>query len=336
LIAAKILGAKKVILATEDNKPEAIDAMQRAAETLSSPIELEIIVAPTRYPSGGEKQTIELVTGKQVPKGKLPASLGIVVQNVGTLFAVYEAVIEHKPLTRRLVTLTGDKVNQPGNYWLPFGTPIKHLLGLHLFNGDITHFVVGGPLMGTRYTNTDLPVQKNTNCLIFASRASQSHPWVIESKPHQACIRCGECENVCPVNLLPQNLYWYARHDQWQQLDEYNLMDCIECGACAYVCPSEIPLVHYFRYGKSNLRLQARKKAKSDRAKARFEAKEARLAREKAERALKHQKAAEARRKSAQDAAQDPDGKKAAIQAALERVKAKKSNTTDHQSEDLS
>ncbi|MET1253842.1 electron transport complex subunit RsxC [Aliikangiella maris] len=341
LISARILAAQSIVIAIEDNKPEAIAALQHAildAKNFNTTqISLEICVAPTKYPSGGEKQTIELVTGKQVPKGKLPATLGLVVQNIATLYAIYQAVIQGLPLVRRLVTITGSLISRPGNYWIPFGTTIDELIEqFEIDRSSLSRIIMGGPLMGQSFYRFDLPVSKSTNCLIFNHDSPNTQRWLTESIPHQECIRCSECEKVCPVNLLPQQLYWFSQSDQWDNLQNQGLSDCIECGACAYVCPSEIPLVQYYRYAKSVIQHNEQKQIASDKAKQRFEFREMRLARAKAERANKHAKAAEARKKVTLND-DSLDNKKAAINEALARVKKKKSvqQTSESQSDNL-
>ncbi|WP_444994103.1 electron transport complex subunit RsxC [Aliikangiella sp. IMCC44359] len=327
-IAAKIVNAKSIIFAIEDNKTEAINVLSKAIKQLSSKtstVKITIKVAPTKYPSGGEKQTIELITGKQLPAGQLPASMGILIQNVATLHAVYQAIIYEKPLIDRLVTLTGNLIQKAGNYWIPFGMTINDIMSQ--FNIDTSRcerVIIGGPLMGQSVNDFNVPITKATNCLIFNSKDVDEKLWLTQSTQHQECIRCSECEKVCPVELLPQQLYWFSQSDQWENLENQGLFDCIECGACAYVCPSEIPLVQYYRYGKSVIRTNKNKQMLSEKAKQRFEFREMRLARAKAERALKHQRAAEARKKSANEETGNISNKKAAINEALERVKQKK------------
>lgn len=333
-IAAKIVSAKKIVFATEDNKPLAINRLHDEIVQSKFDVPMEIIVTPTKYPSGGEKQVIEIVTKQQVPSGALPASLGLLVQNVATLHAVFTAVAKGRSLCERLVTITGNLVPNPGNYWVGFGTPIEFLI--REFDIDIkqcTQVIMGGPLMGQSITDFSTPVTKATNCLIFNSNETEEKIWLTQASQHQACIRCGECDKACPVDLLPQQLYWFSQSEQWESAEKQGLFDCIECGACAYVCPSEIPLVHYYRYAKSNIRTNQKKNANAERAKKRFDFREMRLARAKAERALKHKKAAEARKKAAADQANDPGGKQTAINAALARVKQKRETQTKQQGE---
>jgi len=340
LITAQIVGASQIMIGIEDNKPEATNALaeqiskhlqQTRENNISSP-KIQIIVAETKYPSGGEKQLIQLLTGQQVPQNKYPAALGILVQNIATLFAIYDAVCNGQTLTHRLVTLTGNLVEKPGNYWIAFGTPLSHIISkLGIPTNKISKIILGGPLMGTAIDKTskecfselNIPTQKSTNCIIFNSDKSD----IMVSSPndvHDACIRCGECEVVCPASLVPQQLYWFAKSEQWEKLEQNNLRDCIECGACSYVCPSQIPLVSYYRFAKSEIKHLKTRKKKSELAKQRFDNRESRLARIKTEREKKRKKTAEARMLTAANKNKDPDGKKSAIQAALQRVKDKK------------
>ena len=328
LIAAKGVSAKKILIGIENNKPEAIKALSHSIQKIlddkqyKNLPEIKIIVTETRYPSGGEKQLIQLLTGMEVPQKQYPAELGILVQNVATLYAIYNAIVNSINLTERLVTITGDCVPTPGNYWIPFGSSVEHIArSLDIKLDENTSITFGGPLMGVSISNLNTPTQKSTNCIIFDSNLNSVNNYSVE---HSACIRCGDCEKVCPVSLLPQQLYWFSQSEQWDTLQEQNLFDCIECGACSYVCPSEIPLVGYFRFGKSEIKHLNAKQLKSDKAKLRFENRENRLARIKAEREEKRRKTAEARKLAAKNKAEDPDGKQRAIQAALERVKQKK------------
>ncbi|MCW8878921.1 MAG: electron transport complex subunit RsxC [Kangiellaceae bacterium] len=337
-ISAHIVGASDIIFATEDNKSAAIKALATSLEEEKDDkhtASMKIVVAPTKYPSGGEKQTIELVTGKQLPKGELPSSLGLLVQNVATLRAIYKAVTEGETLTERLITITGDAISNPGNYWLPFGTLLSDIAEhFEVDRQECKKAVLGGPMMGQSVSDFETPVSKSTNCIIFNRDKSNEKSWVIEAKQHQSCIRCSECQVVCPADLLPQQLYWFSKSEQWEGLEKQDLFDCIECGACAYVCPSEIPLVHYFRFGKSEIKKIKMAQVKSEKAKQRFDFRETRLARAKAERAEKHRKAAEARKKAASEKSADAkENKQAAINEALARVKQKKAAMSEEEAQ---
>lgn len=327
LMIASLFDSITIIIGIEDNKPEAIEALKQARSCLDRTISerIKIAVVPTKYPSGGKKQLSELITGKQVAKGERSASTGIVMHNVGTCYAVYEAITLGKPLIERVVTLTGEACQDKGNFKIPFGTPIRHILEISGAPLD-TQVIMGGPLMGIELTNFDAGIVKATNCLIMAGANELG-----QKDDEMPCIRCGECMDACPASLLPQQLYWYAKADNFDKSEEYNLFDCIECGACAYVCPSNIPLVQYYRYAKSNIRNNRLDKAKSDKARERHEARLDRLERVKKERAEKHRRAAEARKKAA-EAKGEADAKKAAIAAALARVQEKKEQASSQSS----
>lgn len=315
-LISKLYADIDIVVGIEDNKPAAIDALAAAREALGLS-NIKIAVVPTKYPSGGEKQLIQLLTGKEVPHGKLPADLGLVMHNVGTCFAIYEAFYLGKPLIQRLVTLTGDACQKPGNYWIPFGTPVEHLIAQTDAQSP-KHIIMGGPMMGFELPGLSVGIVKATNCIIMSVKGELGM-----SEPALPCIRCGACMDACPASLLPQQLFWHAQADEFDKAEEYDLFDCIECGACAYVCPSHIPLVQYYRYAKSTIRNNKVEKTKAEKARQRHEARQERLERVKREKAEKHRKAAEARKKAA-EAAGKKDEKKAAVQAALARVQAKK------------
>lgn len=281
-ILRHILKPQEAIVGIEDNKPEAIEAMRRAATGTG----IEIAVVPTKYPSGGEKQLIYMLTGKEVPSGGIPAQIGVVCHNTGTTLAIYRAIVHGEPLISRITTLTGKALREPGNLEVLIGTPVSSLLqaaGADL--NQIGRLVMGGPMMGFTLHSTAIPVVKTSNCILAATAAELPAP-----APEQPCIRCGSCADVCPADLLPQQLYWYARNQDLERAQQYNLMDCIECGACAYVCPSHIPLVQYYRFAKGEVRNALQEQQKADRARLRFEARQQRLADEQAEK--------EARRKA--------------------------------------
>lgn len=313
-IIARVVGATSICIGIEDNKPEAIRALTLAAA--DSRHRVEVVTVPTRYPSGGERQLIELLTGEQVPSGSHPAAIGLTVQNPGTAVAVLEAVRDGRPLTRRIVTVTGESLATPGNFDVLLGTPVAHLLALAGHSSDSNQRLIhGGPMMGFVLGDSRAPVVKITNCILAPAAGELPVPG-----PAQACIRCGLCAEACPASLLPQQLYWYARARDHEGLEAHNLFDCIECGACSWVCPSEIPLVQYYRAGKAAIREAEAEKARSDRARVRFEERQQRVAREAAEReARRAARKAAAQAKAADGAAEDP------VQAAIARAKARKS-----------
>ena len=312
-----ILRPENVVIAIEDNKPEAIEAIRKALQGAN---DISIRIIPTKYPSGAAKQLIYLLTGMEVPSGARSSSIGVLMHNVGTAFAIKRAVINDEPLIERVVTLTGDKIPEKGNYWVRLGTPIFQVLTHAGYQFD-KHYPVfaGGPMMGLELSNLNAPVTKIVNCLLAPDYFEYAEP-----EPEQACIRCSSCSDACPVNLMPQQLYWFARSEDHKKSEEYALKDCIECGICAYVCPSHIPLIQYFRQEKAKIWQIKEKQKKSDEAKIRFEAKQARMEREEQERKARSQRAAEARREElAQTKGEDP------VKAALERLKAKKANETE-------
>ncbi|MBV0932790.1 electron transport complex subunit RsxC [Marinobacterium weihaiense] len=276
-IISHLLKPSHVIIGVEDNKPQAIHALEAALKGCE--LNIDIRVVPTKYPSGGERQLIKLLTGLEVPSGGIPADIGIVCQNPGTVRAVYRAVTFGEPLISRIVTVTGDAVAQPQNLEALIGTPFGDLLdAAHVYENKLYRLVMGGPMMGVTVEHDQIPVIKTSNCIIAAS-IDEMPP----APPEQPCIRCGMCEQVCPAELLPQQLYWFAKGREFDKAKQHNLFDCIECGACAYVCPSSIPLVQYYRFAKSEIRTEEAEQRKSDHARARFEARQARLEREKAE-----------------------------------------------------
>ncbi|TSJ51818.1 electron transport complex subunit RsxC [Atlantibacter subterranea] len=306
-ILAWILKPREVLIGIEDNKPQAI-SMLRAV--LSHEHGMALRVIPTKYPSGGAKQLTQILTGKQVPHGGRSSDIGVLMHNVGTAYAVKRAVIDGEPLTERVVTLTGESIARPGNVWARLGTPVRHLLEFGGFCPSGEQLVImGGPLMGFTLPWLDVPVVKITNCLLAPSPDEMG-----EQQEEQHCIRCSACADACPADLLPQQLYWFSKGQQHDKATAHNLADCIECGACAWVCPSNIPLVQYFRQEKAEIRAVQLEEQRAAEAKARFEARQQRLEREKAARLERHKKAA------VQPDAQDRD----AIQAALSRVKDKK------------
>ncbi|MEC5318803.1 electron transport complex subunit RsxC [Brenneria populi subsp. brevivirga] len=303
-ILAYLLRPQRILIGIEDNKPEAIAALRQA---LPAHAAIELRVIPTKYPSGGAKQLTKILTGKEVPFGKHSAAIGILMQNVGTAFAIKRAVIDGEPLTERVVTLAGEALRQQGNVWARLGTPVRHLLkhaGFHISRQPMV--IMGGPLMGFTLPSLDVPIVKISNCILAPSPTE-----IAPAAEEQACIRCSKCADACPAGLLPQQLYWFSRGQEHEKARGHHLFDCIECGACAYVCPSNIPLVQYYRQEKAEIRAIDEEAERSAQAKIRFEAKKARLEREKLARELRHKQAA----------AGIADGDKQAVQAALARVR---------------
>ncbi|MCW2473834.1 electron transport complex subunit RsxC [Candidatus Symbiopectobacterium sp. NZEC151] len=310
-ILMHLLSPERTLIGIEDNKPEAIQALRHA---LADRADIRLRVVPTKYPSGGAKQLTKILTGKEVPFDKHSASIGVLMQNVGTAYAIKRAVIDGEALTERVVTLTGEALRQPGNVWARLGTPVRHLLkqaGFHAEN-KTPMVVMGGPLMGFTLPALDVPIVKISNCILAPSVSEMQVP-----EQEQSCIRCSKCADACPAGLLPQQLYWFSRGQEHEKARAHHLFDCIECGACAYVCPSNIPLVQYYRQEKAEIRAIDLEASRAHQAKARFDAKQLRLEREKAARERRHQQAA----------ATVSTTDKQAVQAALERVRSKNTLT---------
>ncbi|AUV85603.1 electron transport complex subunit RsxC [Vibrio campbellii] len=313
-IVEHILKPKLTIIGIEDNKPAAIKALEQAAMNK----DIVIRVIPTKYPSGGEKQLIKILTNKEVPSGAIPADIGILVQNVGSLYSIKRAVIDGEPVVNRIVTLTGKTFKQPRNVWTLLGTPVQALLDEFGYKADkkLQRLIMGGPMMGFTLPHAQVPITKTANCILAPKRRE-----IASDQYEMECIRCSQCAEACPASLLPQQLQWYAKSQEYEKLEELNLKDCIECGACAFVCPSEIPLVQYYRQAKAEIRTRAQEAAAAERSKLRFEEKKARMEREKAERENRFKKAADDRRKDMKASGGDD-----AIAAAIARVKAQKDN----------
>ncbi|GGD56664.1 electron transport complex subunit RsxC [Lacimicrobium alkaliphilum] len=315
-ILCHLLNPKYVLIAIEDNKPQAINAMKVACQENPDYI---ICSIPTKYPAGGEKQLIQVLTDREVPYNGLPVDVGIVMQNVATCYAIADAIFTGKPLLQRVVTLTGKALQKPGNVWGLLGTPVSHLLDHAGYTpGKRKKLIMGGPMMGFELASPEIPVVKITNCILAPDDKEMP-----EAADEQPCIRCSACADACPAELLPQQLFWHAQAKELDKAKDYNLFDCIECGACAYVCPSKIPLVHYYRIAKAEIRTEEDEKQKADKARERFEFRKQRLEQEKAEREARHQRASEARK-----AAMDKDGgdSRARVAATLARAKAKQNS----------
>lgn len=329
-IAQYLLGAENVIIGIEDNKPEAAKAMRAA---VSEHAEMQIKIVPTLYPSGDARRLVHLVLNTEIPFDKRSTEVGLQVFNVATVVALYRYFELGEPSISRIVSMTGN-VQQPQNFEVIFGTPMLHLVkNAGGTKADTSHFIMGGPMMGFNLPSADVPITKAANCIIAASPTLFAPP-----PPAMPCIRCARCADACPVNLQPQELYWFSKSDNFEKANDYKLFDCIECGACSYVCPSDIPLVQYYRYAKSEIIALDKAKEAADLARERNEFRLARIEREKQERALKHAERAQAGRAEAAKndsatrqatdnltiATSADDAKKEAIAAAIERAKALK------------
>ena len=311
-ILAWVLQAERVLIGIEDNKPEAIAALKKA---LGGDRELQIRVIPTKYPSGGAKQLTQILTGLEVPHGGRSTDIGVLMQNVGTAWAVKRAIVEGEPITERVVTLTGEALARPRNVWGRLGTPVSHLLQHAGFTpGSRQMVVMGGPLMGFTLPSLDVPLVKISNCILAPSASEMGN-----DQEEQSCIRCSACADACPAKLLPQQLFWYSQGGDHDKARAHHIDDCIECGACAYVCPSNIPLVQYYRQEKAELRAIDLEAQRTAEAKARFEARQMRLEREKQAREARHEQAK-------QRVASSDQGER---DAAVARIKARQEKTPE-------
>lgn len=268
--------AKHCVIAVEDDMPAAYQALEKLIDD-----DIELVQVPTRYPAGGERQLIQVLTGKEVPSGGLPIHAGIVMHNVATAAAVFRAVTRGEPVVSRYVTITGE-VENPRNLQVLLGTPVKACLekcGHEDF--DNCRIILGGPMMGVHVNDPNIPIIKTTNCILIKKK----EPIPLE----MPCIRCGNCVDVCPAKLLPQQLYWHAKTDNFDAAQQHHLFDCIDCGCCAYVCPSNIPLVQYYRYAKSKIIDEVRRHRGADSAHARFLARNQRFENEQQEQKIARQ-----------------------------------------------
>ncbi|SMY36093.1 electron transport complex subunit RsxC [Photobacterium andalusiense] len=317
-ILRHIIAPKLTIIGIEDNKPDAIKALEAC---VSEDDNILIRVIPTKYPSGSSKQLVKILTGREVPSQARSTSIGVIMQNVGTAFAIKRAIVNGEPLIERVVTLTGEAFKERGNVFALLGTPIAYLLEKFGYQADKKYprVIIGGSLMGFTLPHANVPITKITNCILTPKRKELPlHTY------EMACIRCSACADACPSSLLPQQLQWYAKDKNYEKCEEYNLSDCIECGACAYVCPSEIPLVQYYRQAKAEIWERKQDEMSAERARQRFEAKQQRMERDKAERENRFAKAATDRRQQMATTGGDD-----AVAAAIARVKAKQAAATD-------
>lgn len=241
----KALKVNKALIGIENNKPDAIQHMTELAKKYEG---ISVHALKVKYPQGGEKQLIKALTNREVPSGKLPVEVGCVVQNVGTIFSVYEAVQKNKPVVERIVTVTGKGVQKPSNFKVRIGTSINQLIeaagGIPENTGKI---IGGGPMMGKALLNTDVPVVKGSSGILIMKSEESSR------KVESPCIRCSKCTNVCPMGLEPYLLSRLAKVKEFDKAEKEKVMDCIECGSCQYTCPANIPLLDYLRLGKNKV-----------------------------------------------------------------------------------
>jgi electron transport complex protein RnfC len=265
------MGGGRALIAIEDNKPEAIAAMNEAARGLSN---VEVVPVPSLYPMGSEKQLIQALLGLEVPAGGLPAQLGVIVHNVATAAAISEAIRFGRPLVSRVVTV-GGAVHQPQNVEVPIGTLVQELIDFcGGFSQPPARLIMGGPMMGQVMPSTQVPVAKGSSGVLALT--AQDLP---ENKA-RSCIRCGSCVQACPMGLLPLEMAARIRRDDFKGAQGYGVMDCISCGSCAFVCPSHIPLVQYFNHAKGQIALERTRDRKAAEIRALTEAKKLRLERE--------------------------------------------------------
>lgn len=327
-IAMHMLAATSCLIGIEDNKPTAIAHMSCAAKAFEQ--DITVVTIPTIYPTGGERQLIKVLTNKAVPESGFPVDIDMLVLNIATVWALRDFIKHGEALTSRVVTITGDGVKTPCNIRARIGTPMSTLIEqAGGYAANVRQLSMGGPMMGFALDHDEFPIVKASNCLLAQT------PKTVSIKPAaMPCIRCGACSQSCPMELLPQQLYWYSRAKKLDDLDRFSIQNCIICGVCDYVCPSHIPLSHYFRFAKSEIKNAATEQKKADTARIRHEARQDRLERikrEKAEKLAIKKAALAAKKKNSQ--ANGKDGKQVAIADALERSKKRKAQLKQENNE---
>ncbi|SFV67868.1 Electron transport complex protein RnfC [hydrothermal vent metagenome] len=288
-ILQKITNAKRTILAIEDNKQTALKILKDNNHHSN----IEIISVPTIYTSGAEKILIKNLLNIEIPNNKFAIDVGVLCQNVSTVKAIYDAIVERKPLISRIITFTGSAIDNPKNYEVRLGTPFADIIKLSKPK-DNFEIKMNGPMMGLDIDNQNTPICKITSAIFLNTPKT--------NKTINPCVRCGKCNEVCPINLLPQQLYWFAKSDDINQAVDYNLMSCFECNCCSFVCPSNIPLVDYYKKAKVLYKNKLEQERKANIARERFEFREYRLERNKKERKeMMARKKAELKQKIASD-----------------------------------
>jgi electron transport complex protein RnfC len=309
-ILQRALGAERTVIGIEDQMG-VVDQALKLAVAESGCGDIDIVKVTTIYPEGGERQLIQVLTGLEVPSGGRPSDLGMLCQNVATAASVAEAVTVGKPLIERIVTVTGPGVHRPRNLIALLGTPISDLVDQSGgYVRGAARMILGGPMMGYALASDRNPVTKAANCILVLTE-----PDIRPPQPEMPCIRCGECARVCPAQLLPQQIHWQIRNELWDDAQDHGLNDCIECGCCDFVCPSHIPLVEWYRFGKSELLSLETERRQADIARRRHESREFRLERLKRERRQRHQE----KKRALRDAA----ARQEKIAAAVKRVRSR-------------
>lgn len=315
-ILCQALQIPQAVIVIEDPMDSCQQVLDTAIEQAGNEDYIKVVRVPMLYPEGGERQLVQVLTGEEVPADGLPLSLGLLVQNVATVAAISDAIIDGKPLLERIVTVTGAGIEQPQNISARFGTPISELIEFcGGYTPSVARLIMGGPLMGLALSSDSLPLVKASNCILALSATD-----IRSEQAELPCINCGFCVSVCPAGLLPQTLQSMIRSENFEALEPLHLEACIECGCCDYVCPSHIPLVNYFRYGKGQQKQRVQDKQKSETARQRYEYREQRQEQQQAERKARHQ-----RRKAALSGSKD---KQSSIAAAVERTRLKKQEQT--------
>lgn len=244
-IILRILGITNALIGIEDNKPEAIEAMSKAAAHVEEGYNIEVRALEVKYPQGSEKQLIQSVTGRKVPGYALPSAIGVVVQNVSTAKAIYDAVALEKPLYEKVITVSGKGINRTGNLQVKVGTKLQDIVDyLGGIKPELKKIVLGGPMMGFAVSSLDIPITKTTSSILFLSEEE------IDTTPHSACIRCGWCLDACPMGLEPKEIGVYVEANHAEETEPFGVFECFECGSCAYVCPAKRPLVQFVRLAK--------------------------------------------------------------------------------------